>query len=93
VLLFIGASLEGLEQDLARLPLEEPTTRRHFALTHGSGETWNAVAERLKTRYGIEALPYLPSAPDHPEVVEFLTNLITAIREKNSSKEYFDAGE
>jgi hypothetical protein len=84
VFLFLGASLEGLEQDLARIAILEPAGRRHFALVPDTGEGWKPLAESLKQRYRIEAMPYTPSSAEHPEVAEFLTALIAAIREKTS---------
>jgi hypothetical protein len=93
VFLFVGASLEGLEQDLARLALDEPDGRRHFALVPDTGDAWKAVAGRLKEAYGIETLTYVPSSSAHPELIEFLTNLIAAIHHKTSTPEYFATGE
>jgi hypothetical protein len=88
-ILFLGASVEGLERDLENLALAPQAGRRHFILVPDVGDAWKAPAERIRERYGIEALTYIPSTSHHPEVVEFLTNLITAVRAKSSTEEYF----
>src|SRR5207249_4922162 len=88
VLLFLGASMEGLEQDLARIAALEPGGRKHFALVSCAGDDWKPLAERLKEKYRIEVLPYTPSSAEHPEMVDFLRQLIEAIHERTTTKEY-----
>jgi hypothetical protein len=94
VLLFIGASLEGLERDLPNLslPTVAPGARKHYALVPTAGDGWEEKAERLRQRYAIEPLTYSPTAK-HAEVVEFLAKLIELIREKTNTQEYFEAAE
>jgi SIR2-like protein len=89
--LFLGVSIEGLERDLTALAVEPQTERRHFILLPDIGESWKAPAERMRLRYGIEALTYVPSTPDHPEVPEFLANLIAAMRATRATDQYFVA--
>jgi len=90
--LFLGASVEALEWDLINLAVDPQTGRRHFILVPDAGDAWKAAAERVRERYGIEALTYVPSTPEHPELVEFLTNLITATRAQSCTEQYFEAG-
>jgi hypothetical protein len=94
VVLFIGASLEGLEQDLANLnlPTVAPGARKHYALVPTATEGWEERAERLRQRYAIEPLTYSPSMA-HLEVVGFLAKLIELMREKTNTQGYFEAAE
>jgi hypothetical protein len=92
VFLFIGASLEGIERDLAHLNLPAPTNRKHYALVPITGEGWKVAAERLRGRYAIEPLTYAPSTAQHPEVVEFLTKLNDLVRQKTTTQS-FEAAE
>ena len=89
--LFLGASVEALERDLENLGLEPQAGRRHFILVPDVGEAWKAPADRIHQRYGIETLTYVPLTSEHPEVVEFLTNLIAAMRAKSDTESYFVA--
>jgi hypothetical protein len=91
VFLFIGASLEGLERDLAYLNLPAATKRKNYALISMDQEGWQAAAERLRERYAIEPLTYAPSTAQHPEMVEFLTKLHELIQQKTSTQGYREA--
>lgn len=93
VFLFIGASLEGLEQDLANLSPPSPTNRKNYALVPTTGEGWQAAAARLRERYAIEPLTYSPSTAQHPEVVGFLAKLNELVREKTTTQRHFKAAE
>ena len=74
-ILFVGASLEGIEDYLKGISLRKQTeTRQHFAVVGLIGEGWKAKAYSLEKRYGIRVLPYLHS-PQHKEMVDFLTRL------------------
>lgn len=73
-LLFIGASLEGIEANLEVFNFRGDIPPRHYALVAVSGSDWQAKADLLKKRYGIQVLPY-PFSKDHPEVDEFLGKL------------------
>ena len=83
--LFLGASLEGIEQDLGYIPLQAKIERKHYAFVAVAGEEWKAAAERLSQRYGIQVLSYTPASDSHSEVVDFLTKLHTAMREKSAT--------
>jgi hypothetical protein len=89
--LFLGASLEGIERDLGYLPLQTNIDRKHYALVPAAGEEQKATAERLSQRYGISLLTYTPSSSSHSEVVDFLTKLHTAMREKLSTAKHLVA--
>jgi hypothetical protein len=91
--LFLGASLEGLERDLGYIPLQAKIDRKHFAFVSVLGEEWKAAAERLSQRYGIQVLSYTPVSDSHSEVVEFLTKLHTAMREKSATAEAYAVGQ
>jgi len=89
--LFLGASLEGIERDLGYLPLQSNIDHKHYALVPAAGEEQKAAAERLSQRYGISLLTYTPSSASHSEVVDFLTKLHTAMREKLSTAKHLVA--
>lgn len=80
-ILFVGASLEGIETYLEGINFRGYIPHQHYALAAVSGTAWEAKAEMLKRRYGIQVLPYTLSK-DHPEVDEFLEKLA-----KESKKE------
>jgi predicted ATPase len=58
-ILFVGASLEGIETYLRGLRLgAQSTPRRHYALAGVLGTSWEAMAGVLERRYGIHVIPY-----------------------------------
>ncbi len=73
--LFLGASLEGIESTLRGVAFERPSKRNHYALVHLGGEQWQSRAETLKRRYGITVIPYLASDSGHPEARAFIAAL------------------
>jgi hypothetical protein len=92
-LLFLGSSLQGLERDLGYIPLQAKIERTHYAFVSVLGEEWKAAAERLGQRYGIQVLSYTPVSDSHSEVVDFLTKLHTAMREKSATAEAYAVGQ
>jgi SIR2-like domain len=90
--LFMGASLEGIERDLGYFT-PGPIERKHYAFIAVSGDGWKDAAERLSQRFGIQVITYSPSSASHPEVVDFLTRLHAAMRERTSTQQYFTTGE
>jgi hypothetical protein len=75
-LLFVGASLEGIEAYLQGIAFRESEIpARHYALVAVDGVSWRAKAAFLHKRYGIQVIAYTPSDPEHPEVAEFLSQL------------------
>lgn len=75
-LLFIGASLEGIEDYLKGVGLRrQRNPRSHWALVGVSDdESWRAKAESLKRRYGIGIIPYRFN-PKHSQVADFTRRL------------------
>lgn len=75
-LLFIGASLEGIEDYLKGVGLKrQKNPREHWALVSVSDESsWKAKADSLKRRYGIGIIPYRIN-PRHTRVVDFIKRL------------------
>lgn len=80
-ILFAGASLEGIESYLAELAFRGIARRQHYALVDVTGKAWRAKADLLSRRYGIQVIPYTPSTPAHPEVLEFLTRLRDRVKD------------
>ena len=83
--LFLGSSLEGIERDLGYVPLQSKIDHKHYAFVSVVGEEWKAAAERLSVRYNIQVLSYTPVSDSHSELVDFLTELHTAMREKSAT--------
>jgi hypothetical protein len=78
-LLFVGASLEGIEAYLRGIKFRGILSRKHYALVAVSGSAWRAKAEALRRRYQIEVLPYNLSA-EHREVDDFLQTLLDRVQ-------------
>lgn len=73
-LLFIGASLEGIEAYLRGISLPKVITRRHYAVVGVTDHAWRAKADLLERRYGIKVLPYTPQ-DGYAELGDFLNKL------------------
>lgn len=73
-LLFIGASLDGIEAYLTGIRLRKRIARQHYALVDVQGNAWRAKADFLERRYGIKVLPYTTKA-DYSELTEFINKL------------------
>lgn len=73
-LLFIGASLEGIETYLRGISVPSKLDRQHFAVVAVEGSGWRAKADLLRRRYNIEVLPYT-AGPGYPELDIFLQRL------------------
>lgn len=84
-ILFVGASLRGIEGYLGGLAFRGIARRRHYALVGVTGNAWQARADLLNRRYGIEVIPYRPSTPAHPEVIDFLSNLRDRLRAESAT--------
>lgn len=80
-ILFLGASLEGIETYLEGINFRGYIPHQHYALAAVSGAAWRAKADMLKRRYGIQVLPY-PHSEKHPEVDDFLDSLAKETEEK-----------
>jgi WD40 repeat protein len=75
--LFIGLSLEGIQDFLSGFVFRGTARRRHFALVAVSGKAWKSRANLLKRRYNIEVLSY-PVTETFVETDTFIENLLTA---------------
>jgi hypothetical protein len=82
-ILFVGASLAGIESYLGGLAFRGLARRRHYALVGVTGNAWQAQADLLDRRYGIQVLPYRISTPSHPEVIDFLSGLRERVRQQS----------
>lgn len=84
-LLFIGASMEGIEDYLRGIRLKrQRNPRKHYALVAVTGEGWLVKTQSLERRYGIVVIPYTPDEPDHSQVPEFLKKLAEEVRLETS---------
>lgn len=79
-LLFIGASLDGIEAYLTGLKFRGANPfRQHYALVNVTGNAWQAKAEVIQRRFSIQVLPY--TASEHfPEVGEFLKRFSDSLK-------------
>ncbi len=57
---------------------------QHFALMNAQ-ETLAVEQKRFEKDYGIHIIPYIPSAPDHPEVHAFLADLAAQMAESRKA--------
>ena len=83
-LLFIGASLEGIEAYLRGISLPRDIGRKHYALVDVVGNAWRAKADLLERRYGIKVLAYTPS-DDYAELTGFLKRLSTRVSSRQTN--------
>lgn len=91
-LFFVGSSLAGIEAYLKGISLPRQNLRTHYALVAVEGEAWQAKANPLKERYGIEVLPYSPT-PGHPQLQSFLEILNQRVKaETERTKDREDTG-
>jgi predicted ATPase len=81
-LLFVGASLEGIEGYLRGISISKQNLRTHYAIVAVTDESWRTKALPLKSRYGIEVLPYTP-AVGHPQLQAFLRHLADEVGAEN----------
>lgn len=77
-ILFVGASLEGIEAYLTGISLPTGVARRHYALVAVTDRAWRAKAELLERRYGIKVLPFTPKN-DYAELTDFLNKLTEVV--------------
>ena len=56
-ILFIGACLEGLLEDLALLQVSRPVGIKHYCVAGVASLNWKPRANELKSRYNIEVFP------------------------------------
>jgi len=77
-ILFIGASLEGIEAYLRGISLPGVQKRTHYALVAVSGSAWRTTADILRRRYGIEVLPIGDKGHIGGRVLSFVKQLTAA---------------
>ncbi len=82
-LFFLGASLDGIHDYLSSLKLTGQSSRAHFALVDVHDATWEAKADALRRRFGIQVLPFTPSE-GYPEVDRFVDALERAVATKKA---------
>jgi predicted ATP-binding protein involved in virulence len=73
-ILFLGASIEGIEAYLTGIAMPDTFQREHYAVVAVTGNAWRAKADLLQRRYGIKVLPYTPSE-DFAELKDFVDKL------------------
>jgi len=77
-ILFLGASLQGIEAYLKGITFQQIPTRRHYAVVSVDEAGWEAEADLLERRYGIHVLPYAPTE-GHPQVPAFIDRLAARV--------------
>jgi hypothetical protein len=77
--LFLGVSLEGIQDFLSGFEFRGASARKHFALVAVAGQAWKAKAALLQRRYNIEVIPF-PVSATFPEVDNFVEELSRAAR-------------
>ena len=82
-LLFVGASLEGIEAYLTGIRFPTSMPQKHFALVATLGGAWRVKADLLARRFGIQVLGFTPQ-PGYPEIEQFLAKLSAAIQAKGT---------
>ena len=84
-LLFLGASLRGIDAYLRGLGFPQIPGRRHYAVVAVTASAWEAEAEVLDRRYGIEVLPYL-ATEGHPEVLDFIRGVVVQVEARDGTR-------
>ena len=84
-ILFLGASLDGIEVYLKGLRMNLRQSVRHFAVVGVTREGWRADADAFRRRYGIEVLPYVP-AEGHPQISTFVRELVDQVAKARASR-------
>lgn len=87
-LLFLGASMYGIEDYLRGIKFSATRSRTHYALVdvRDAGPAWELKMEALAKKYQITVLPYVPT-PGHPEVKQFVDELAVSVAKGIAEKE------
>jgi WD40 repeat protein len=72
--LFIGLSLEGIQDFLSSFTFRGTNPRQHFALVAVAGSAWKAKADLLLRRYNVQVTPF-PAAGGFWELDQFVSIL------------------
>lgn len=83
-LLFVGASIEGIEAYLRGIVFPRDIARNHYALVGVTDNAWRAKADFLERRYGIKVLPYTPNE-GYTELGVFLSKLAKTVTERTTT--------
>lgn len=82
-IVFLGCSLEGIDDYLRGLRFQAMSTPRHFALAGVVSRGWEVHAETLQRRYGIQVLPYLATG-GHESVLAFVQQLRVVVADRRN---------
>jgi energy-coupling factor transporter ATP-binding protein EcfA2 len=82
-LLFLGASLDGIEAYLSGIRFPTALPKKHYALVAVEG-AWRVKADLLERRFGIQVLPFTPQA-GFGEVEKFLRDLAEEIETRSAA--------
>ena len=77
---FCGCSLSGILDYLQGASITSTPDRKHYALVAIEESGWEVSADLLGRRYGIQVLPFTPTA-GFPEVTAFAEELVTRTAE------------
>jgi tRNA A-37 threonylcarbamoyl transferase component Bud32 len=84
-ILFVGTSLEGIESFLGGFALGGYRPRQHYAVIPSTDSAWQAKADQLLRRYGVQVIPYTASGDDHSGLLKFLEELAHGVRARAES--------
>jgi energy-coupling factor transporter ATP-binding protein EcfA2 len=85
-LLFVSASLEGIEDYLTSVSVRRLSTNRpHYALIGVTNNAWRTKASQLEKRYNIRVMPFTPT-PGYPQVAGFLGALADEVERELSPR-------
>lgn len=82
--LFLGMSLEGIQDFLSGFVFRGASTRQHFALVSVTGIAWKAKAMQLEKRHNIKIIQY-PCSDSHPEFDTFVASLAATVAAKDQT--------
>lgn len=85
---FVGASLEGLIEDLTLLGVKPYPNVRHFAFAATTSSKWHKQAAVLKMQFGVE-VQVCDDRTIHTALPEFLAKLATAVAGESTRSESF----
>lgn len=72
----LDANIDAIERFLTNVRFRGNTQRKHFALVGVRGRDWQASADILERRYGVEVIPY--TYGDSAQMMEFVKKLAAA---------------
>jgi energy-coupling factor transporter ATP-binding protein EcfA2 len=81
--LFVGASLETIEEYLGATP-RDASARTHYAFVHETADI-DVQREVFRARYGVELLAFRPT-PGWPELTQLVEKLVKAVSARSSTR-------